>query len=368
MQYLIASSRGSRTLPSFGNFQPMRALKTLLVILLAVVALAIVLGLLGPATSHLERKVVIAAPATVVWNHVKTLKAENEWSPFLAMEPLAKVTFEGTDGEVGSKSSWAGDKMGRGEQVVNAVEPGRHIGVDLHFVEPFEGKAKGAIDLATIGDSTEVTWSFDSENGFISRIIHVFKDMDAMMGPVFASGLESLKKLCEDDVAKQAADMKARTFRGYTIETVDRPAVTYLGKRQKVKWAKLSEFFGQTFPMVAQAAEKAGIKMNGAPSGLYFEWDTAGMQTDVFAGMPVEVASGTKVDGLALQEVPAGKALKVVYHGAYDKSADAHEAAHDMMKANGLEMNGPAIEEYLTDPGLQPDTAKWVTNIYYPIK
>lgn len=346
----------------------MRALKTLLIIVLAVVVLALVLGLLGPKHSHLESKTVIAAPASVVWDHVKTLKAENEWSPFLAMEPSAKVIFEGTDGEVGSKSSWAGEKMGKGEQVVNAVDPGKHIGVDLHFIEPFEGKAKGAINLVPKGDSTEVTWSFDSENGFISRIIHVFKDMDAMMGPVFASGLESLKKLCEADVAKQAADLKARTFRGYTIETVDRPAVTYLGKRQKVKWAKLSEFFGQTFPMVAQAAGKAGIKMNGAPSGLYFEWDTAGMQTDVFAGIPIEVAPGTKVDGLALQEVPAGKALKVVYLGAYDKSGDAHEAAHDMIKANGLEMNGPAIDEYVTDPGQEPDTAKWVTNIYYPIK
>ncbi|MBS1568653.1 MAG: SRPBCC family protein [Bacteroidetes bacterium] len=346
----------------------MRALKTLLIILLAVVVLAVLLGLLGPKHSHLERKTVIAAPSAMVWDHVKSLKAENEWSPFIAMEPNMKVTYEGTDGEVGSKSAWQGEKMGKGEQTITVVEPGKQIGVDLHFMEPFDAMAKGAINLVPKGDSTEVSWSFDGENGFLSRIIYVFKDMDAMMGPVFASGLSELKKMCEADVAKQVAEAKAKTFRGYTIETVDRPAVSYLGKRQKVKWAKLSEFFGQTFPMVAQAAGKAGIKMNGAPSGLYFEWDTAGMQTDVFAGIPVEVAPGTKLDGLVLQEVPAGKALKVVYHGAYDKSGDAHEAAHDMMKANGLEMNGPVIDEYVTDPGQEPDTAKWVTNIYYPIK
>lgn len=346
----------------------MRALKTLLIIVLAVVVLALVLGLLGPKHSHLERKTVIAAPVSMVWDHVKSLKAQNEWSPFLAMDSTAKVTYDGADGEVGSKSSWASEMLGKGEQAVTDVVLGKHFGVDLHFIEPIEGKAKGTIDLAPKGDSTEVSWSFDSENGFVARIIYTFKDMDATMGPVFASGLEQLKKLCEADVAKQAAEAKAKTFRGYTVETIDRPAVTYLGKRQKVKWAKLSEFFGQTFPMVAQAAGKAGIKMSGAPSGLYFEWDTTGMQTDVFAGIPVEVAPGTKVNGLALQEVPAGKALKVVYLGAYDKSGDAHEAAHDMMKANSLEMNGPAIDEYVTDPGQEPDTAKWITNIYYPIK
>ncbi len=345
----------------------MRALKTLLIIVLAVVVLAVVIGLLGPAHSHLERKTVIAAPATVVWDHVKSLKAGNEWSPFLAMEPTTKVTYEGTDGEVGSKTSWAGEQVGRGEQAVSDVQPGKHIGMDLHFMEPFEAKAKSAIDLVPKGDSTEVTWSFDSDNGFISRIIYVFKDMDDLMGPDFASGLARLKSMCEADVASQAAAIKARTFRGYTIETVDRPAVDYWGKRQKVKWEKLSGFFGSTFPMVAQAASTAGMKLAGPPTGLYFAWDTVAKQADVFAGIPVVAGPGNAVAGLQLQEIPAGKALMVVYHGAYDKSEVANKACEDMMKANGLSLRGAVIEEYITDPGQEPDTAKWTTNIYYPI-
>ncbi|MBS1546671.1 MAG: SRPBCC family protein [Bacteroidetes bacterium] len=346
----------------------MRALKTLLIILLAVVVLAVLLGLLGPKHSHLERKTVIAAPAAMVWDHVKSLKAENEWSPFLAMEPSAKVTFEGTDGEVGSKSSWAGEKIGKGEQVVNAVDPGKHIGVDLHFIKPFEGLAKGAIDLVPKGDSTEVTWSFDSENGFLSRIIYVFKDMDAMMGPVFASGLESLKKLCEADVAKQAAALKARTFRGYTIQTVDRPAVTYLGKRKTVNWNQLEEFFGATFGQAAQAAGKAGLELAGSPSGVFFEWDTIAKRADLFAGIPVQVKEGVTVPGLEMTTIPAGKALLIAYRGNYGGTVVAHYAMEDMIKANGLEKRDAVIEEYVTDPTTEPDTAKWLTNILYPIK
>lgn len=346
----------------------MRALKTLLIILLAVVVLAVILGLVGPKHSHLERDVVIAAPPAVVWDHVNTLKKQNEWSPFLAMDPGMKVSYDGADGAVGSKSSWAGGRSGKGEQVITMVDTGKQLAVDLHFTEPFESEANGNISLTPAGDSTKVTWSFDSENGFVSRIFYVFKDMDAMLGPVFAGGLAQLKQLCEADAAKVAEELKGRTFRGFTIETVDRPATTYLGKRQVVKWDKLGAYFGSTFGMASQAAATAGLKLAGAPSGLFFQWDTLAGSADVFAGMPVQAGSDAKVDGLQMVEVPAGKALMIAYRGNYDGTEKAHYAMDDMMKANGLELRDAVIEEYVTDPMQEPDTAKWLTNIYYPIK
>ncbi len=346
----------------------MRALKTLLIILLAVVVLVVILGLLGPKHAHLERKTVVAAPVGMVWNHVKTLKAQNEWSPFLAMDHGAIVTYDGAEGELGSKSAWEGKESGKGEQVVALLDPGKRIGMDLHFIEPFDAKAKSAIALTPMGDSTEVAWSFDSENGFVSRIISVFKDMDAMMGPVFADGLATLKGMSEADAAKQAADLKSRTYRGYTIETVDLAAVTYLGKRQTVKWNELGGYFGKTFPAVAEAAGKAGLSMEGHPSALIFKWDTVGRTADVFAGIPVKAEEAKEVDGFKLQLVPAGKVLAVPYYGNYDQSEKAHYAIGDKLKADGLELRDAVIEEYVTDPTTEPDTAKWLTKIYYPIK
>ena len=346
----------------------MRALKTLLIILLAVIALAIILGLVGPKHSHIERDTVIAAPAAVVWDHVNTLRKEDEWSPFREQEPDMKVTFEGTDGEVGSKSMWEGAKVGKGMQTIAAVDPGKRTEVDLHFIEPFEGKAKGTIALEPNGDSTKVTWAYDGENGFVARIMCVFKDMDAMMGPVFANGLAKLKDISEADAAKRAEELKARTFRGFTIETIDRPAMTYCGVRQLVKWDKLAGFFGTAFQQASQAVGKAGLQITGSPSGLFYKWDEAGKQTDVFAGIPVKADTGATVEGLKMVTVPAGRALLIAYHGNYDGTEEAHYAMDDMMKASGLELRDAVIEEYMTDPTQEPDTAKWLTNIYYPIK
>jgi effector-binding domain-containing protein len=37
----------------------------------------------------------------------------------------------------------------------------------------------------------------------------------------------------------------------------------------------------------------------------------------------------------------------------------------DYLKANKLKAGAPVIEEYVTDPGTEPDESKWLTKIYY---
>jgi len=38
------------------------------------------------------------------------------------------------------------------------------------------------------------------------------------------------------------------------------------------------------------------------------------------------------------------------------------------IKANNLEHHTNVVEEYITDPGMEPDSTKWLTRIIYFIK
>ena len=38
------------------------------------------------------------------------------------------------------------------------------------------------------------------------------------------------------------------------------------------------------------------------------------------------------------------------------------------MKANDVVSPGPSWEVYVTDPGAEPDTSKWQTDIYFPVE
>ncbi|MFZ1658586.1 MAG: SRPBCC family protein [Flavobacteriales bacterium] len=347
----------------------MRALKTLLIILLAVVALAVVLGITGPKHSEVSRSAIVHAPVDVVYAHANSLQRMAEWSPWAKKDPAMKVTYSGTEGVVGQNSSWSGNaNVGSGSQEITALEPLKKVGLALHFKEPFESEATSDLDLVPMGDSTKVTWVFRGDNNFVSRIYLAFNDMDKMIGPDFEDGVAQLKAQAEEDARTKEAEARAKTYRGYTITPVDRQEMTFAGHRATVKWENMDKFFTKEFGGTAKAAEKAEVELTGAPTALVYKWDEAGKQVDMFAGMPIDASQGTAIKGCDLVTIPGGKAWIIAYQGNPAGTEEAHMAMDEMLKDKGLELRLPVIEEYMFNPQEQPDTTKWITNIYYPVK
>lgn len=348
--------------PSFGKFPPMRALKTLLIILVALVAVLFVLYLIGPAETHMVRKITVNAPASAVYHHINDMERIDAWSPWRDQDSTAKVTFQGERGTVGSSSQWEGKMLGKGSQTITSLEKDRKVGVGLHFLEPFNAKAGADFELEPLGDSTQVIWHYDAVNPWLFRIAGVFRDSEAMMGPIFESGLQKLKALVE---AEELAKGPHGTFGGYTITTVERPALSVVGKRSVVKWAKMDEYFGKTYQQAAEAIAKAGGTIQGPPTALYFKWDEANQQADMLPGFPVATTWTANIKGFDRFAVEPGKALFLVHKGDPSGSMKAHMAVDEMLKAQQLTTRGPVLEEYVVGPPAEPDTTKWVTNIFY---
>jgi hypothetical protein len=47
------------------------------------------------------------------------------------------------------------------------------------------------------GDSTNVTWAMNGHVPYIAKIVHVFLDVDKMVGQDFEAGLANLKAIAE---------------------------------------------------------------------------------------------------------------------------------------------------------------------------
>jgi len=65
--------------------------------------------------------------------------------------------------------------------------------------------------------------------------------------------------------------------------------------------------------------------------------------------------------------LPAGPAAKLVHLRPYERLEDAHKTLHQWIGENDRECVGNPWEIYLTDPGEEPDSSKWVTEVYYPL-
>ncbi|MEO8589248.1 MAG: SRPBCC family protein [Flavobacteriales bacterium] len=349
----------------------MRALKTILIILGVLIALAIIIGATGSPAFHYERSVTIAAPVDVVYPHVSSLGALDKWSPWNEKDPAMKKSLEGVDGTVGAVAKWEGnDDVGTGEQRIDSLVPNKLMRTHLTFHD-WAMESTAGIALSENGDSTRVTWFMEGQNegmsGFFRKVMGVFIDMDARLGKDFETGLGQLKTLAEEDAMKEK-EATAKLLAAYTIETGDRPAALYVGLRKTIKWADMKQFFTEAFATTGAALKAAKVKPAGAPAGVYFKWDEVNHEADLLAGFPIAADAKGKVTGVTEYETPASAAYWIQYKGGYNSMGPAHEALSAKIEMDGKEHHTNVIEEYVTDPGSTPDSTQWQTNIIYLTK
>ena len=336
----------------------MRIVKVILIVIGALILLWVTLNSIGPKESVLSRSTTIDASKDVVWSNIKSLQAMDNWGPWMEMDPSAEGGFEGPEGEVGSVGWWKGEEIGQGNQTISEVIPYESMSVDMQFMMGEDTVPSDAmIAMApTEEDQIEVVWSFHMDLPWMWRAISLFMG-DGEAGMAYEKGLANLKELCES--IPETEVLKPMT---YEVRVVEREEMRYLGIRKTVAFEDMSTHFQEYMPQVGMAT---GEIMTGPPAGLFWTWDEETKESDMAVAA---VVSEGLADGMEVFELDGGMALMVAYYGAYDANYDAHMAIDKHMKDNGMELGDLVIEEYVTDPGNEPDTAKWLTNIYYMVK
>lgn len=71
------------------------------------------------------------------------------------------------------------------------------IRLKLDFIQPFEAHNLVTFTLTPQGNITEVSWAMEGPVPYFAKIIHVFINMDTMVGKDFEAGLANLKALTE---------------------------------------------------------------------------------------------------------------------------------------------------------------------------
>jgi uncharacterized protein YndB with AHSA1/START domain len=173
-------------------------LKTILI----VIALLIV-GVLGfaatkPDSFRVERRAAIKAPPEKVYALINDFKQWGAWSPWEKKDPAMKRTFGTTTAGKGAHYAWEGDKnVGQGSMEITESVPSSRIALKLDFLKPFEAHNTVEFTLAAQGDTTNVAWVMQGPVPYFAKIMHVFINMDSMVGKDFEIGLANLKAAAE---------------------------------------------------------------------------------------------------------------------------------------------------------------------------
>ena len=305
---------------------------------------------------HVERSIQIGANESQVRPVIEDFSEWPKWSPWLCMEPTAKLNVFGTPGQSDHGYDWDGELVGAGSMKIAAVDQGiQHM--DLAFLRPFKSTAKVMLETKPIGDSqTEVTWHMDGKMPFF--LFFMIGMMKSMIGMDYARGLKMLKELVETGSVKSKTEI---------VGIVDVPQSHYVGVEAHCTMDEIGDSMGQTLPAAFECATDNQIEMQGPPGALYHQVDLKQQKCHYTA--IVQTESAAQINGVKTGTITTCKALKINHTGSYHHLGNAWSTAMAYQRYKKLKplKSQCAFELYPTDPS---ETAEedLITEIFVPLR
>ena len=175
----------------------LRIIKITGILLVVFIAGVLILAAFRPDTFRVERSASIKAPPERIFSYINDFKRWDAWSPWEKKDPALKRTYGTTSGK-GATYAWEGNKdVGVGSMEIAESVPPSRVAIKLNFVKPFEARNDVVFTLEPRGDATNVRWTMRGNIPYFAKIIHLFFDMDKMVGSDFEAGLAALKAAAE---------------------------------------------------------------------------------------------------------------------------------------------------------------------------
>lgn len=175
----------------------MKILKYLGIGIVGIIALLLIIALFIPKDYSISVSTTINKPRQLVFDYVKMIKNQENYSVWVMKDPNVKIEYTGIDGTVGFKSSWVSldDNVGVGSQQITKVSPNR-IDVDIHFEKPMKGDDSGATIVEAVSENqTKITSEFYGHADYPMNLMSfMFKDF---IKKDQAQNLANLKNILE---------------------------------------------------------------------------------------------------------------------------------------------------------------------------
>lgn len=172
-------------------------LKLTLLAIAVLVGGILILAATRPDTFRVQRTATIQAPPERIYPLISDLRQFNAWNPYEKKDPNIVGAYSGPASGPGAAYAFTGNKdVGKGAIRITSATP-EVVRMDLVMLEPFEADNRVEFRIEPAGSATKVTWALEGKAPFFAKVIHLFLDMDSMVGKDFESGLAGLKKLAE---------------------------------------------------------------------------------------------------------------------------------------------------------------------------
>jgi hypothetical protein len=176
----------------------MKTLKKIAIGLALLLVVLLIVAAILPKNYTVSRSITVDRPKPLVFEKLRSLAFQKEWSVWSQLDPNAQMSFKGVDGEVGFVWYWNGnDDMGEGEQELISISDDR-IEMELRFIRPFNMRSQTYYNVDAINDKqTGVEWVINGSFPYPFNLFLPLFGMDNSIGKDFEQGLSEFKRLVE---------------------------------------------------------------------------------------------------------------------------------------------------------------------------
>ena len=172
--------------------------KIILIVVVVLILAVLAFAATRPGTFKVERATTIKAPPETILAFINDFRRWAVWSPWERLDPALKRSYSGPASGPGTVYEWHGNnKVGQGRMEIMASSPSATT-IKLDFIKPFEAHNISDFVLQQRGGSTVVTWAMHGSKPYAAKLMHMFFNMDKLVGGDFERGLANLKTAAEE--------------------------------------------------------------------------------------------------------------------------------------------------------------------------
>lgn len=263
----------------------------------------------------------------------------------------------GTEAQPGYGNVWQTDGF---TQFFKLTEIGeRNIGFESVAGTSFftrDTYMKGKINVSEAADSTNLSVTATASIPFYLRLFAMIAEHDMQKKldkgiSGFITYANNLEKMPE-------------------IDNLTVLGTSYLCYRNKTDARDIKDFFKTGARIMAHYFDVEDINPEGPMCGLFFNHFNDSIKPDLAVAYPVKLntrvlfaTDTTGYDGYEIYVYPDHISTQIT--GSYAGIKYAHNALKWWIKDRSKTIKYPVVEQYLKGPANEPDTARWITKIYY---
>ena len=264
---------------------------------------------------QIVKKKQIDAPVSKVFSILNDMSSWSKWSPWLIMDPDAKVDVA----EDNKSYSWEGNRVGSGHMSIKSANNNQSIDYDLTFLKPWKSKAKVKFETVEKNGGTEVSWHMDSSLPWF--MFWMKKMMVAFVGNDYERGLNLLKDYVEDG--------KVHSNLNWLGES-QYAGCDYVGIKRNCTIEEMPKMMQADFENLIKYSNKLeGADMTKAFS-MYHRFDFVKQEVSYTAGIPAAKIPNDLPSTYFKGNIPPTKLYTIEHVGPYEHLGNAWTTIHTM--------------------------------------